>query len=63
MAKKRKEVRKIVIDTELSELDNKPSCFGEKSPYCMPLICGEWYSRCTSSEGNLRCGKCESVED
>jgi len=51
MAKKRKEVRKIVIDFKALEQDlNKPSCFGEKSPYCDPEICGkEWYDKCESS--------------
>lgn len=51
MAKKRKEVKLIVLDTEAIKLElDKPSCFGEKCSYCRADICGrDWYASCSSN--------------
>ena len=49
MAKKRQNVKKIVICEEMDEVLNKPLCFGEKCSYCRSELCGEeWYVRCAS---------------
>jgi hypothetical protein len=49
VAKKRKEVKIIEFakDNSENELNDKPSCFGNKCDFCKIDICGEyWYNIC-----------------
>ena len=50
MTKRRKKVKVIIVDMEISEKErDKPTCLGEKEAYCRADFCGqEWYEQCSS---------------
>lgn len=50
MARKRKAVEVITVDTKIvKDLNEPPKCFGCKEEYCLEFVCGEFFCKCQKS--------------
>ena len=49
---KRKPVEVIKLDKKASQvkIEQPPSCYKNKEPYCRPEFCGEWFEKCGTEE-------------